>query len=131
MLQNEWNNLANGIISDFGLNAFFFTDNDLRVRLVEESSPAGRAGIKRGWKFIKVSGSTDINTNNVDFLVDKIYNSSSTVFTFEKPDSSTVEITLESETYQENPVILDSIYTEGARKAGTLYLIHFLATLPK
>ena len=131
MLQNEWNNLANGIISDFGLNAFFFTDNDLRVRLVEESSPAGRAGIKRGWKFIKVSGSTDINTNNVDFLVDKIYNSSSTVFTFEKPDSSTVEITLESETYQENPVILDSIYTEGARKAGYIVFNSFLGDTAK
>ena len=131
MLQNEWDNLANGIISDFGLNAFFFTDNDLRVRLVEESSPAGRAGIKRGWKFIKVAGSTDISTNNVDFLVDKIYNSSSTVFTFEKPDSSTVEITLESETYQENPVILDSIYTEGARKAGYIVFNSFLGDTAK
>jgi carboxyl-terminal processing protease len=126
MKQNEWDNLSNGIISDFGLNAFFFTDSDLRVRLVEENSPAGRAGIKRGWKFVKVAGSTNINTDNVDFLVDKIYNSSSTTFTFEKPDSSTVEITLESETYQENPVILDSIYTEGARKAGYIVFNSFL-----
>jgi carboxyl-terminal processing protease len=131
MKQNEWDNVANGIISDFGLNAFFFTDSDLRVRLVEEASPAGRAGIKRGWKFIKVAGSTDINTNNVDFLVDKIYNSSSTVFTFEKPDSTTVEVTLDSETYQENPVILDSIYTEGASKAGYIVFNSFLGDTGK
>jgi len=126
MKQSEWDNLSNGISSDFGLNAFFFSDNDLRVRLVEAASPAGRAGIKRGWKFIKVAGSTDISSNNVDFLVDKIYHSPSTVFTFQKPDSSTVEITLESETYQENPVILDSIYTEGARKAGYIVFNSFL-----
>jgi len=126
MKQNEWDNLSNGIISDFGLNAFFFSDNDLRVRLVEEASPAGRAGIKRGWKFLKVAGSTNITTNNVDFLVNNIYNSSSTAFTFQKPDSSTVEITLESETYQENPVVLDSIYTEGARKAGYIVFNSFL-----
>ena len=44
MDQDEWDNISNGIISDFGLNAFFFTDNDLRVRLVEEESPAGKAG---------------------------------------------------------------------------------------
>jgi hypothetical protein len=126
MKKSEWDNLSNGISSDFGLNAFFFSDNDLRVRLVEASSPAGRAGIKRGWKFIKVAGSTDISSTNVDFLVDKIYHSPSTVFTFQKPDSTTVEITLESETYQENPVILDSIYTEGARKAGYIVFNSFL-----
>ena len=126
MKQDEWDNLSNGIISDFGLNAFFFADNDLRVRLVEENSPAGRAGIKRGWKFVKVAGSSEVNSNNVDFLVDKIYNSSATDFTFEKPDGSTVDITLNSETYQENPVILDSIYTEGARKAGYIVFNSFL-----
>jgi carboxyl-terminal processing protease len=131
MKKNEWDNLSNGIISDFGLNAFFKTDSDLRVRLVEEASPAGRAGIKRGWKIVKVDGSPDINTNNVDFLVDKIYNSSVTVFTFEKPDSSTIEITLESETYQENPVILDSIYTEGSRKAGYIVFNSFLGDTAK
>lgn len=126
MKQSEWDNLSNGIISDFGLNAFFFGDADLRVRLVEEASPAGKAGIKRGWKFVKVAGSTDINSGNVDFLVDKIYKSASTDFTFEKPDSSTVNITLQSATYQENPVILDSIYTEGARKAGYIVFNSFL-----
>lgn len=126
MKQSEWDNLSNGISSDFGLNAFFFSDSDLRVRLVEENSPAGQAGIKRGWKFVKVAGSTDIKSSNVDFLVDKIYKSPTTDFTFEKPDGSTVNISLNSATYQENPVILDSIYTEGSRKAGYIVFNSFL-----
>ncbi|MBL7697344.1 MAG: hypothetical protein JNK79_04280 [Chitinophagaceae bacterium] len=126
MDQDEWDNLSNGIISDFGLNAFFFTDSDLRVRMVEEASPAGKAGIKRGWKFVKVAGSSDINTNNSDFLVEKIYESGSTAFTFQKPDGSSVDITLNSETYQEHPVILDSVYSAGGKKAGYLVFNSFL-----
>lgn len=126
MDQEEWDNLSNGIISDFGLNAFFFTDTDLRVRLVEEASPAGLAGIKRGWKFLRVAGSTDINVNNSGFLAEKIYESGTTAFTFEKPDGSTVDITLNSETYQEHPVVFDSIYTVGSKKAGYLVFNSFL-----
>jgi hypothetical protein len=126
MNQQEWDNLSNGITSDFGLNAFFFNDDDLRVRLVEENSPAGKAGIKRGWKFLKVAGSTDISSSNTDFLVQNIYASGTTAFTFQKPDGSTVDITLNSETYQEHPVVLDSIYTEGAKKAGYLVFNSFL-----
>jgi len=124
--QTEWDNVSNGIISDFGLNAFFFTDNDLRVRLVEEDSPAGRAGIKRGWKFLKIAGSTDINADNTDFLVEQIYESGSTAFTFERPDGTTVDITLSSETYHEQPVVLDTVYSAGARKAGYIVFNSFL-----
>ncbi|RYG45303.1 MAG: hypothetical protein EOO01_18035 [Chitinophagaceae bacterium] len=126
MKQNEWDDLSNGIISDFGLNAFFFTDTDLRVRMVEEESPAGKAGIKRGWKFVQVAGNTNITADNSDFLVDNIYESPSTAFTFEKPDGSTVDITLNSQTYQEQPVVFDSVYTVGSKKAGYLVFNSFL-----
>lgn len=126
MKQMEWDNLSNGITSDFGLNAFFYTDSDLRVRLVEEASPAGKAGIRRGWKFVKVAGSSDISSDNTDFLVQNIYESGSTAFTFQKPDGSTVDITLNSETYQEDPVVLDSVYTEGTKKAGYIVFNSFL-----
>lgn len=126
MEQDEWDNLSNGIISDFGLSAFFLTDTDLRVRMVEENSPAGQAGIKRGWKFLRVAGSTDINANNTDFLVKNIYESGTTSFTFERPDGTTVDITLNSATYQEGPIVLDSIYSAGGKKAGYLVFNSFL-----
>lgn len=126
MDQDEWNDLSNGIISDFGLNAFFLTDTDLRVRAVEAASPAGAAGIRRGWKFVRVAGNTNINTDNSEFLAENIYESGSTAFTFEKPDGSTVDITLNSATYQEHPVILDSVYPVGGKKAGYLVFNSFL-----
>lgn len=126
MKQQEWDDLSAGITSDFGLNAFFFGNNDLRVRLVEQASPAGKAGIKRGWKFVKVAGSSDINESNADFLVQNIYQSGTTQFTFQRPDGSTVDVTLNSETYQEHPVVLDSIYTAGSKKAGYIVFNSFL-----
>lgn len=126
MDQTEWNNLSNGITSDFGLSAFFFTDGDLRVRAVEEDSPAGKAGIRRGWKFLSVAGNNNITTGNSDFLSQNIYESPSTAFTFEKPDGSTVDITLNAETYQENPVIFDSVYSVGSKKAGYFVFNSFL-----
>lgn len=126
MKKVEWDNVSSGVSSSFGLNAFFFSDTDLRVRSVEEASPAGMAGIRRGWKFLKVAGGTDINTDNTDFLVQKIYESPSTAFTFEKPDGSTVDITLNAATFQEDPIYLDTIYAEGSKKAGYLVFNSFL-----
>lgn len=124
--QTEWDNISAGITSDFGIYAFFYSDNDLRVRSVERSSPAGAAGIRRGWKLVKVAGSSDINVNNTEFLVQNIYESPSTSFTFEKPDGSTVDITLNAATYQEHPLYLDTVYSEGSRKAGYLVFNSFL-----
>lgn len=124
--QDEWNNISSGVTSDFGLYAFFLSDSDLRVRSVELESPAGKAGIRRGWKLLKVAGSSDITADNTDFLVQNIYGSPSTAFTFQKPDGSTVDLTLNATTYQEDPIYLDTIYTEGAKKAGYLVLNSFL-----
>ena len=126
MKKTEWDNISSGIASDFGLNAFFFTDNDLRVRSVVKGSPAGLAGIRRGWKIVKVAGSDDITTDNADFLSEQIYGSASTPFTFQKPDGSTVDITLNGATYQDNPVYLDTVYDLGAKKAGYLVVNSFL-----
>jgi carboxyl-terminal processing protease len=126
MKQTEWDQLSSGVVSDFGLYAFFRTDSDLRVRSVEGDSPAGRAGIRRGWKLVEVDGNTDVTADNTEYLVQKIYESPVTSFTFEKPDGSTVELTLNAETYQENPIYLDTIYNAGSRKAGYLVFNSFL-----
>src|SRR6478736_1043473 len=94
--QTEWDNLSSGSAEDFGLNVFFRQDGDLRVKAVEPNSPAGIAGIHRGWQVMKVNNSSNITIANVDFLVSAIYNSTSSSFTFKKPDGSTVDITLNS-----------------------------------
>ena len=129
--KTEWDNISSGIAGDFGISVFFMAPGDLRVKSVEKESPAGKAGIRRGWRITKVAGSTDITSSNADFLVSKIYNSSNTSFSFQKPDNSTQDITLTSATYLENPILLDSIYIVGSKKIGYLSYNSFLGDTAK
>ena len=129
--KTEWNNISSGIAGDFGISVFFMAPGDLRVKSVEKESPAAKAGIRRGWRITKVAGSTDITSANADFLVSKIYNSSNTSFSFQKPDDSSAEITLNAATYLENPIFLDSVYTVGAKKIGYFSYNSFLGDTAK
>lgn len=124
--QAEWDNVSGGVSKDFGLNIFFRAEGDLRVRSVEAASPAGLAGVRRGWRITKINGSSNITTANADFIVNAVYYGSSTSFTFQKPDNSTVDLTLSAGTYQENPFFLDSVYTQGASKIGYIVFNSFL-----
>lgn len=126
MKKTEWENLSSGISGDFGINVFFFKEADLRVTSVERSSPAGAAGIRRGWRITKINGSTDITTGNASFISNAVWGSSTGNFTFVKPDGSTVDLSLKSASYQEHPVYLDSIYTINSKKIGYFSFNSFL-----
>ena len=124
----EWNDISSGISGDFGLGIFFNSTNDLRVSYVEPASPAGNAGIKRSWRFISINNDTAINTSDatVTRIQNAITNSSSGKFVFRRPDNSDTTINLNAATYQEQPILLDSIYTIGAKKVGYLVYNSFL-----
>ena len=124
--QGEWDNISSGVTQDFGLSVFFFADGDLRVKSVEKQSPAAKAGIRRGWRITKLNGNSNITNTNADFIVQQVFSSNSTSFTFQKPDGSTTDIQLNAATYQENPIFLDTVYTNGSRKAGYLVFNSFL-----
>lgn len=124
--QAVWDDVSGGVAKDFGLNAFFYTSSDLRVRLVEPNSPAGIAGIKRGWRFTKMNGITNITTANAKALEDALYKSDNTSFTFLKPDGSSVDINLTTAAYNSKPLYLDSVYTVGAKKVGYMVYNSFL-----
>lgn len=124
--QSEWDNISSGSSQDFGMDVFFLQDGDLRVKAVEKSSPAGAAGIHRGWQIVKVNNNTNITVANVDFLVTAIFNSASTSFTFKKPDGSTVDIVLNAAGYQSNPIFLDTVYNTGGKTVGYMVFNSFL-----
>lgn len=127
-LQSDWNNVSSGISGDFGIGAGFITSTDLRVNSVERASPAGLAGVRRGWQIIKVNGSTSITTSSADitFLNNAIFNSTSTSFTFRKPDGTTVDKTLTVASYQAHPVMLDTVYTISTKKIGYMVFDSFI-----
>lgn len=96
------------------------------MKSVEKASPAGRAGVKRGWRITKINGSTNITTANAGYIVQNVFQSNATTFTFLKPDGTTVDASLNAASYQENPVMLDSVYTVGAKKIGYFVFSSFL-----
>ena len=132
--QKDWENQSNGIvmntstdiIGDFGLTVFFRAEGDLRVRLVEKNSPAGTAGIHRSWRITKINGNSNINTANSVAIIENVYKSSSTTFTFLKPDGNTVDIILNASAYKTQPVYLDTIYNYSRKKIGYMVFNSFL-----
>ncbi|MBA2249943.1 MAG: hypothetical protein H0W12_07090 [Chitinophagaceae bacterium] len=121
--QVEWNNLSNGITKDFGMSVFFLVEGDLRVKSVERESAAGKAGIRRGWRVTKINGSTNITTSNANFIVDNVFNSAHSTFTFLKPNGTSVDVTLDATTYNSHPVIADSVILSVQKRSGTWYLV--------
>ncbi|MDP4282941.1 MAG: S41 family peptidase [Bacteroidota bacterium] len=133
--KTDWNQLSGGIGSatniassngDFGLSVFFKVGGDLRVKLVERESPAGLAGIHRGWRITKINGNSDITTSNATFIVNNVYYSNNSTFTFLKPDGSTVDITLSADLYTQQPLYLDTVYNEGSKTIGYMVFNSFL-----
>lgn len=124
--QAAWDDVSGGVAQDFGFSVYFRAEGDLRIKYVEKASPAGQAGLKRGWRITSINGNTNITTTNADFIVDKVFYSASTNFRFQKPDGNSVDVTLNAGTYQENPFLLDSVYTAGAAKAGYIVFNSFL-----
>lgn len=133
--KKDWDAMSTGMSSvsassaadgDIGLSALFLSEGDLRVRLVEPESPAGRAGIRRGWRITKVNDNNNITTANATFLVDNIYNAASVSLTFLKPDGSSEKINLSRAHYSEKPVYMDTVFSIGNRNIGYLLLNSFL-----
>lgn len=124
--KDEWDGVSSGISGDFGMGVFFLTNSDLRVSYVERESPAGKAGIRRGWRVKAINGSTNITPNNADAIIEGVYQSNSSSFTFTKPTGGDVNITLNAAGYREHPIFLDSVYTNGSKKTGYLVFNSFL-----
>ena len=123
---------------DFGIEIFYPNSanlSDLRVKDVTKGSPAYTAGIHKGWQITTINGSSNIaydgsdiggNSTNINMVVNAVYYSNTTTFTFIKPDATTFTKTLNAGVYNIDPVPFDSVYTFGARKVGYLVFSSFI-----
>lgn len=126
MLKTDWDNLSNGVGGDFGLNIFFYTSDDLRVSYVEPDAPAGKAGIKRGWRIKQINGNSNITSANANAIIQQVYQSGSSTFLFSRANSADTTITLKSSSYKEHPLLFDSVYNTGSSKTGYFVFNSFL-----
>lgn len=127
-----WDDLSQGISSDFGLGIFYNNANDLRVSYVEPASPAGKANIRRSWQIKQINNSANISTSNLDFVRNAIFSSNSVTLLFGRSGKADTTITLNAGTYLEQPIILDTVYDAGGgKKAGYFVFNSFLGDTNK
>ncbi len=117
--------LQAGVKGDFGFGfeAVMFQDNQVHliVSYVYRGSPAGLAGIKRGWDIISVNGNSNITwdgSKNYQDLIDGLYFSPHSTFVFSRPDKPDTTVSLVTDTYDIQAVLFDSIYTVSHKKVG-------------
>jgi len=126
ILKTDWEKLSTGVGGDFGLNVFFFTNDDLRVSYVERESPAGKAGIKRSWHIKQINGNSNITTANAADIIKAVYQSSVGTFLFGRSNASDTTITIKANSYKEHPLLFDAVYSTGNSKTGYFVFNSFL-----
>jgi Periplasmic protease len=126
MLKSEWNDLSSGGSANFGLNVFFLSTDDLRVSYVEKESPAGKAGIQRSWRIRQINTINNITTGNANAIVQAVYRSSTGTFRFSRPSGADTTITLNAASYQQHPLLLDTVYNTNSTRTGYFVFNSFL-----
>jgi C-terminal processing protease CtpA/Prc len=101
-----------------------------QVLYVLKGSPAERAGFKRGDLFTKVNG----QSLTVDTYADLLFGSATTyAFGLGSYDAAgtitdgTTTRTVTATTFQEDPILLDSVYAVGGKKIGYLVYNQFVS----
>lgn len=123
---------------DFGIEIFYPDANnlsELRVKYVTKGSPAYLQGVHKGWQITAIDGNTNVSYDgtdrggtgaNINRIVQAVYYNQSTIFTFKKPDATSVTKTLVASNYTINPITFDTVYTFGAKKIGYLVFSSFI-----
>lgn len=125
--KTDWDNLSAGNRSDYGAGYRFLTPTDLRVSFVFANSAAGKKGIQRGWRLLKVNDITpDTSSSTIQQLNEALFNSSSVTIRFQKNDSTEETITLSPENYTANFIMDKRIISVGDRKIAYLVFHSFL-----
>jgi carboxyl-terminal processing protease len=113
----------NGTKGDFGFDVQYNNVNDLRIEFVYQGSPAGLAGLKRGYQITSINGSTSISydakgygsgtSNNLNYVSNAVYNSGTITMTLLDATGKTINASISTSNYTVNPVLKDTVFNEG------------------
>lgn len=108
--------LENGTYTGYGLGFKFYSNNDLRVKLIFEDSPLFSSGITRGWKLVNIN-QLAISSLTEEQILNELDKSSGT-FIFENNAGEQKEITASQKELDQNTVLKrDVIDYEGTQVA--------------
>ena len=99
---------SDGETSDFGFWIKYDSNNDLRVRYVYAQSPAGKAGVERGWKLSAINGQAIASLSD-DAIISAFYDATTTTYTL-------------------NTVLFNKTYDVAGKKVGYLVFNSFTGT---
>jgi C-terminal processing protease CtpA/Prc len=103
------------------------------VEYVYKNSPAGTAGVQRGWYISKINNNAiGVDNASVTLLNDIFFGTPvSASFTFTKTDGSTVNLDLAKGSFTANSVLYTDVITDGAKKTGYLVFNQFFGETSK
>lgn len=97
------------------------------VKTVDKNSPAGAAGVKRGWMIETINGADagvgiksgnllDTNDPVLQIIINAIFNDAQASFKFMDLGNNEYNISLNKADYKLNPVLFDTVYNNVAGK---------------
>lgn len=125
--------IQQGLAGSFGFDVRYDSDTDLYVKKVDTGSPAYQKGMRRGWKIIKINGSSDLSLasmeqDNFAFLFEAL-DATSISLMLRKPDGGEVSINLERGGYQLQPILARKRFDVKGKKIGYFAFDIFVSTL--
>ncbi|MBE7176741.1 MAG: hypothetical protein INR69_10070 [Mucilaginibacter polytrichastri] len=114
-----------GTGSNFGFSIIYAGDDDIRVRYVYEGSPAGTAGLKRGYQITKINNRTgsaltydaESGGSNLNAISNAL-SQGQIILTLKKQDGTFFDVTLNTRSYTIRPVMASKVVTYGTHKIG-------------
>lgn len=125
--------LQEGILGSFGFDVRYNNDTDLYVKSVYRGSPADRAGIDRGWRILAINGNRNLDhaTQEIDNYrgLYEALDAQNIDLVLQTPNEEEVFISLTRGNFTLHPIIVDSVYTVGAKRVGYFVFDSFISTL--
>jgi carboxyl-terminal processing protease len=125
--KEAWNRYVAGIAGDFGIrSAYRNNGTELRVASVYANSPLGLAGVRRGWRILRVNG-VEGRLENAGQISTEL-GKESVAMDVQKPDGTTQTLNVRRAEYRRDYVQNVRVINNGGQKVGYLSFAQFFGT---
>lgn len=111
------NYFESGTYIGHGFSLGLDAGDNIRIVFLYPGTSAHSAGVRRGWKVLKVNGST-ATANNVFTLMGRNSTAVTNTFQFEDNSGNPVSLSLTKENVNIHPVLYSNVYTIGTTRVG-------------
>lgn len=115
-----------GTMIGIGFMYQYDSNGNLRIVYLYEDSPFWEAGVRRGWVIRKINSTTITDGMDIGGLLGANEIGVTNTFEFEKPDGSSVELTVAKKSLSINTVLHKQILDVGSDKVGYLVFESFI-----